>query len=156
MAPPNLVNSSKLREMTISKATFAPSIPCTIHFECLESGPNDWTRVRRLTGVLRRARVEIFILAYVSFWFQLSGFSSNLTGHYETKTAQPIWSCRSKYSNFYLKRRLPMTNEGVLNRFRTFRAVKLQPLWSYRYERCLISQNEHFMKEGHVQASNFR
>ena len=135
MAPPNLVNFSKLREMTISKATFAPSIPCTIHFECLESGPNDSTRVRRLTGVLRRARVEIFILAYVSFWFQLSGFSSNLTGHYETKTAQPIWSCRSKYSNFYFKPRLPMTNEDVLNRFRTFRAVKLQPVWSYRYER---------------------
>ena len=49
-----------------------------------------------------------------------------------------------------------MTNKDVLNRFRTFRAVKLQPVWSYRYERCLISQNEHFMKEGHVQASNFR
>jgi hypothetical protein len=40
-----------------------------------------------------------------------------------------------------------MTNEGVLNRFRIFpcifRAVKLQPIWSYRYERRLISQNEH-------------
>ena len=142
--------------MTISKATFAPIILCTIHFECMESGPNDSTRVRRLTGVLRRARIEIFILAYVSFWLQLFGFSSNLTGHNETKTAQPIWSCRSKYSNFYFKPRLPMTNEGVLNRFRTFRAVKLQPVWSYRYERCLISQNIHFMKEGLVQASNFR
>jgi hypothetical protein len=31
---------------------------------CLESGPNDSTRVRRLTGILRRARVKIFILAY--------------------------------------------------------------------------------------------
>ena len=116
---------------------FPPSTPCTIYFECLESGPNGSTRVRRPTGILRRARVKVFILAYVSFWFQLSGFSSNLTGHYETKTAQPIWSCRSKYSNFYLKRRLPMTNEGVLNRFRTFRAVKLQLVWSYRYERRL-------------------
>ena len=147
MAPPNLVNLSSFFEMTISKSTFAPSTPCTIHFECLESGPNDSTRVRRLTGILRRARVKIFILAYGSFWFQLSGFSSNLTGHHETKTAKPIWSCRSKYSNFYVKPRLPMTNEDVLNRFRTFRAVKLQPVWSYRYERCLISQNEHFMKE---------
>ena len=41
-----------------------------------------------------------------------------------------------------------MTNEDVLNRFRTFRAVKLQPVWSYRYERCLISQNEHIIKGG--------
>ena len=40
-----------------------------------------------------------------------------------------------------------MTNEGVLNRFRTFRAVKLQPIWSYRYERRLISQNEHLKNE---------
>ncbi len=108
-------------------------------FECLESGPNDSTRVRRLTGILRRARVKIFILAYGSFWFQLSEFSSNLTGHHETKTAKPIWGCRSKYLNCYFKPRLPMTNEDVLNRFRTFRAVKLQPVWSYRYERCLIS-----------------
>ena len=137
MAPPNLVNLSSFFEMSISKSTFAPSTPCTIHFECLESGPNDSTRVRRLTGILRRARVKIFILAYGSFWFQLSGFSSNLTGHHETKTAKPIWGCKSKYSNFYFKPRLPMTNEGVLNRFRTFRAVKLQPIWSYH------PQNEH-------------
>ena len=34
-----------------------------------------------------------------------------------------------------------MTNEGPLNRFRTFRAFKLQPIWSYRYERRLIFQN---------------
>ena len=71
--------------MTISTPTFGPSTPCIIHFECLESGPNDLTRVRRLTGVLRRARVKIFILAYGSFWLQLSEFSSNLTGHHETK-----------------------------------------------------------------------
>jgi hypothetical protein len=143
MAPPNLVISPKMREMTISKPTFAPSTPCAIHFECLESGPNDSTRVRRLTAILRCARVKIFILAYGSFWFQLSGISSNLTGHHETKTAKPIWSCRSKYLNFYFKPSLPVTDEGVLNRFHAFRAVKLQPIWSYRYERRLISQNEH-------------
>jgi hypothetical protein len=125
--------------MTISKATFAPSTPCTKIFECLKSAPNDSDRVRRLTGILRRARVKIFILACRSFCFQLSEFSSNLTGHHETKTAKPIWGCRSKYSNFYLKPRLPMTKEDVLNRFRTLRAVKLQPVWSYRYESCLIS-----------------
>ena len=127
MAPLNLVNFPKMREMTISKPTFSPSTPCTIHFECLESGPNGSTRVRRLTGILRRARVKIFILAYASFWFQLSGFPSNLTGHHETKTAKRIWSRISKYLNFYVKPRLPMsmTNEGVLGRFRTFRAVKL-------------------------------
>jgi hypothetical protein len=67
---------------------------------------DDPTRVRRLTGILRCARVRIFIPAYVSFWFQLSGFSSNLTGHHETKTAKPIWSCRSKYSNFFFQPRL--------------------------------------------------
>ena len=85
MAPPNLVNSPKMREMTISKPSFRPSTPCTIHFECLESGPNDSTQVRPLTGIFRRARVEIFIVVYVSFWLQLSEFSSDLTGHHETK-----------------------------------------------------------------------
>ena len=135
MAQPNSVNFPKLREMTISKPTFPRSTPCTIHFECLESGPNDSTRVRQLKGILRRARVKIFVLAYGSFCFQLSEFSSNLTGQHETKTAKPIWSYRFKYSNFYFKPRLPMTNEDVLNRFRTFRAVKLQPVLSYRYER---------------------
>jgi hypothetical protein len=94
----------------------------------MESDPNDSTRVRRLTGILRRARAKIFILAYGSFWSQLSEFSSNLTGHHETKTVKPIWNHRSKYSNFYVKPRLPMTNEGVLDRIRTFRAVKLQPI----------------------------
>jgi hypothetical protein len=92
--------------LLISKATFAPSGPCTIHFECLESGQNGSTRVRRLTCILRRAHVKIIVLAYGSFWFQLSGFSSYLTGlygHHETKAAKPIWSCRSKYSNFYFK-----------------------------------------------------
>ena len=115
MSPPDLVNVSSFFEMAISKATFAPSTHCTIHFESLESGLNDSTRVRRLAGILRRARVKIFILAYWSFWFQLSEFSSNLTGHHETKTAKPIWGCRSKYSNLYFKPRLPMTNEDVLN-----------------------------------------
>jgi hypothetical protein len=42
---------------------------------------------------------------------------------------------------------LGMTNEDVLNRFRTFRVVKLQPVRSYRYERRLISQNEHLFKK---------
>jgi hypothetical protein len=126
MAPPNLVNFPKRWEMTISKATFVPSTPCTVYFEWLESGPSDSTRVRRLTGytavLLRRARVKIvlFILAYGSFWFQLPGFSTNLTGHHETKSAKPIWSRGLKYSDFYFKPRLPMTNEGVLNRFHTF------------------------------------
>jgi hypothetical protein len=85
-----------MREMTISKPTFAPSTPCTTHFEWLESGPNDSARVRRLAGILRRARVKIFILAHGSFWSQLSGFSTNLTGHQETKIAKPIhvWSRR--------------------------------------------------------------
>ena len=52
-----------------------------------------------------------------------------------------------KYSNFYVKPRLPMTNEGVLDRFRAFRPVKLQPIWSYRCKRRLISQNEHWKNE---------
>ena len=158
MDPQNLVNLSSFFEMTISKATFAPSTPCTIHFECLESAPNDSTRVRRLTGILRRARVKIFILAYGSFWFQLSEFSSNLTGHHETKTAKPIhvWGCRSKYSNFYFKPRLPMTNEDVLDRFRTFRAVNLQPVLSYRYERRHFRSDEHVINGGKSQASNSR
>ena len=71
MAPPNSVDFPKLREMTISKATFAPSKPCTIHFECLESGPNDSTRVRRPAGIdlLRRARVKIALKVCVIFGF---------------------------------------------------------------------------------------
>ena len=92
----------------------------------------------------------------MSFWFQLSEFSSNLTGHHETKTAKPIWSCTSKYSNFYVKPRLPMTNENVLNRFRTFRPVKLQPVWSYGCERRLTRPDEHVIKGGKGRASNFR
>ena len=135
MAPPNLVNLSSFFEMTNSKSTFPPATPCTIHFECMERCPNESDRVCRLKGILRRARVKIFILAYWSFWFKLSGFSRNLTGHHETKTAKPIWSNKSKYSIFYVKPRLPMNNEDVLNRFRTYRAVKLQPVWSYRYKR---------------------
>ena len=135
MAQPNSVNFPKLREMTISKPTFPTSTPCIIHFECLESGPNDSTRVRRLTGILRRARVKIFVLAYGSFWSQLSEFSSNLTGHHEIKTGKRIWSYRSKHSNSYVKPRLPMTNEDVLNRFATSRAVKLHSVLSYKYER---------------------
>jgi hypothetical protein len=128
MAPPNLVDFPEMLEMSISKATFAPSTPCTIHFEFLENGPNDSTRVCRLTGILRRARVKIFILA---------------NGSHESKIAKRIWSRRSKYSNFYSKPRLLMTNEAVLDRFRWARAVKLQPIWSCRYERRLIFQNEY-------------
>jgi hypothetical protein len=119
MAPPNLINFPKMLEMNISKPTFAPIIFFYVFKkEFFKSGAHDSTRVRRHTGIIRRARVKIFILANGSFWFQLSGFSSNLTGHHETKTAKPIWSCRSKYSNFYVKPRLPMTNEDALNRFR--------------------------------------
>jgi hypothetical protein len=92
----------------------------------------------------------------VSFWSQLSEFSSNLTGHHETKTAKRIWSCKSKYSNFYVKPRLPMTNEDVLDRFRTFRAVKLQPVLSYRYERRHFRSDEHVIKGGKSRASNSR
>jgi hypothetical protein len=102
MAPQNLVDFPQMWGMTISKPTFAPSTPCTIHlhFECLEIGPNDSTRVRPLKGLLGRARVKIFIVAYDRFWSQLSGFSSNLTGHHETKTSKRIWSRRKKYSTF--------------------------------------------------------
>ena len=92
----------------------------------------------------------------MSFWSQLSEFSSNLTGHHGTKTAKRIWSCKSKYSNFYVKPRLPMTNEDVLNRFRTFRAVKLQPVLSYRYERHHFRSDEHVIKGGKSRASNSR
>ena len=92
--------------MTISKATFAPSTPCTIHFESLESGPNDSTRVRRLAGILRRARVTIFILAYGSFWLELSGFSSNLTGHHETKLQNGYGAVDQNIETF-------MSNQGT-------------------------------------------
>ena len=69
MTTPNLVNFPKIGEMTIAKATFAPSTRFTTHLERFESGPNDSTRICRLTGILRRARVKIFILANGSFWF---------------------------------------------------------------------------------------
>ena len=52
--------------------------------------------------------------------------------------------------------RVPMTTEDVLNRFRTFRAVKLQPVWSYRYERRLTRPDEHVIKGGKGRAFNFR
>jgi hypothetical protein len=50
------------------------STPCTIHFDCLQSGPNDSIRVRPLTGILRRARVKIFIL---NLAYGLEAFGSN-------------------------------------------------------------------------------
>jgi hypothetical protein len=48
-----------------------------------------------------------------------------------------------KICKLLVKPMLPMTNEGVLTRFRTFRVVKLQPIWPYTYERRLISEGEH-------------
>ena len=49
-----------------------------------------------------------------------------------------------------------MTNEDVLDRFRTFRAVKLQPVLSYRYERRHFRSDEHVIKGGKSRASNSR
>ena len=46
-----------------------------IKFRALEMGLLFSARVRRLTGMLRRARVTIFIVAYGKFQSQLSGFS---------------------------------------------------------------------------------
>jgi hypothetical protein len=110
--------------------------PVQYIFECLESGPNDSTWVRRLTDILRRARVKIFILAYESFWFQLSRFSSYLNGHHRTKTAKPTRSCRKKYPNFYFK-------------------SSLQRARSYRYERCLISPERTCHKIGKTTSFKF-
>jgi hypothetical protein len=98
---------------------------------------------------------HVFILAYGSFWFQLSGFSSNLTGHHETKTAKPVWSYRSKYSNFYFKSRLPMTNG---------RPEPIPPLPSSQTPASPVIQvrtlshfrERKFENRGHWQACNFR
>jgi hypothetical protein len=49
-----------------------------------------------------------------------------------------------------------MTNEDALNRFRTFRAVKLQSVCSYRCERRHFRSDEHVIKGGKERASNFR
>ena len=46
-----------------------------INFWTLEMGLSCSARVRRLTGILRRAHVTIFIVDYVDFQSQLSGFS---------------------------------------------------------------------------------
>jgi hypothetical protein len=37
-----------------------------------------------------------------AFGFNFPIFSSNLTGHHDTKTAKPIWSCRSKNIETFL------------------------------------------------------
>ena len=159
MAPPNLVNFPKLWEMTISTPTFGPSTPCIIHFECLESGPNDSTRVRRLTGVLRRARVKIFILAYGSFWLQLSEFSSNLTGHHETKLQNGYGAVDQNIQTF-------ISNLGYLWLTRTswIDSAPSEPsnssqsghtgtnvAWVYPW----VYPNEHVMKGENGWASNF-
>ena len=51
-------------------------------------------------------------------------------------------------------------NEDVLmkvqHRFRTFRAVKLQRVWSYRYERCLISPKRTCHKMRKLASFQFR
>jgi hypothetical protein len=72
----------QMRKMTISKATFEPSTPCTIHFECLESGPNDSTRVRRLTGILRRLYTAIKLMFVDS-----QPSNSSQSGHTDTNVA---------------------------------------------------------------------
>ena len=51
---------------------------------------------------------------------------------------------------------MPMTNEDVLDRFRTFQAVKLQPVLSYRYERRHFRSDEHVITGGKSRVSNSR
>ena len=135
MAPPNLVNFPKIREMTISKATFAPSTPCTIYFECLQSGPNDSTRVRPITGILRHARVKIFILVMGAFGptFRIFEQFDREPRNQNCKIDMELQIKTLKMFMSNLRYLVSMTKEDVLNRFRTFRGVKLQPVWSYRY-----------------------
>jgi hypothetical protein len=76
--------------------------PCTIHFECLKKW-SKWLNSSSSTHKYTSTRSCWNI--YPSLWELLVPtfrFSSNLTGHHETKTAKPVWRCRSKYSIFIL------------------------------------------------------
>ena len=54
---------------------FAQKLTPAINFWTLKIGLSCSARVRRLTGILRRAHVTIFIVDYGDFRSQLSGFS---------------------------------------------------------------------------------
>ena len=59
----------------MSKPPFDQKPTPPINFWTLKMGLSCSARVRRLTGILRRAHVTIFIVAYGNFRSQLSGFS---------------------------------------------------------------------------------
>ena len=58
-----------------TKPPFVQKPTPSINFWTLEMGLSCSARVRRLTGILRRAHVMIFFVAYGNFRSQLSGFS---------------------------------------------------------------------------------
>jgi hypothetical protein len=118
----------------------------------MESGPNDSTRVRRLTGIFRRARVEIFIVVYVRFWLQLSEFSSNLTGHHETKQQNGYGAVDQNIQTF-------MSNLGYLWLTRTswIDSAPSEPSNSSQFwHTCTTVAREHVIKGGKSRASNSR
>ena len=59
----------------MTKLPFAQKPTPAINFWTLKIGLSCSARVRRLTGILRRAHVTIFIVDYGDFQSQLSGFS---------------------------------------------------------------------------------
>jgi hypothetical protein len=59
----------------MTKLPFAQKPTPAINFSILKIGLSCSTRVRHLTGILRRAHVTIFIVDYGDFQSQLSGFS---------------------------------------------------------------------------------
>jgi hypothetical protein len=99
-----LVNFPKLWEMTISKPTFAPIKKFYVVKKRVLSGANDSTRVRRHTGIIRRARVKIFISL-------MGAFGSNFPDF------RAIWlgTTKPKLQNLY-----EATNQNI----RTFTSTK--------------------------------
>ena len=117
--------------------------PCSfffLSFGCRESGPNDSTRVRRHTGIIRRTRVKIFIQLMGAFGSNFPNFRAIWLGTTEPKLQNVYEAADQNIRTFTSKPRLPMTNREVLNRFRTFAAVKLHSVLSIRARRRPIAK----------------
>jgi hypothetical protein len=136
----NLVNFHKMQEMNISKATFRQSAQTLLILSAWKVVQMAKPESTESHCIFLSDRFKIFILAYGCFCWKLAGFSSNLFDWApRNQNCKPYIELQLKYSNFHWKTCIRMTDENFLDRFRTFRAVKLQPVWSYRHERCLIS-----------------
>ena len=95
-SPVCMVTVVKAR-FAMTKLPFAQKLTPAINFWTLKIGLSCSARVRRLTGILRRAHVTIFIVDYGDFRSQLSGFSRI----FEDFDWAPVYLPRMSSENIY-------------------------------------------------------